>query len=377
MPPYDESTLGLGVNDPAYLDLVQKQQEALSRANQPYGMNAGQGAIAAGLGLLPALIGGLVKGKEGLNVGLQAGMGGVSMYDKTLENNFQRASENEKANAALYGAQANQVLQNELGFNRFMQQEKVRQDNRKEMKDLYPPAGMGDSGVDSDVVDASMAAALEKTTGIPADQLIGKSLDYVDRIQRNEQIAGNKKTQETVAAGEARRKKEQEMKTDEKYIEGFDWVEGKRPDAEKFKVARAVNEGGRLLLNDIRALRSSFAKYGENALTGQGAAEQQVVLKRALEHARIYNKAGASFTDLEAELSRVIENVQNVGMAKAFTNSYLFGKTPLKQLNIYEKQLKGEIKSRMRSNGYSYSPPKAAVISPAAFEQLKGASSGQ
>lgn len=180
MPPYDESTLGLGVNDPAYLDLVQKQQEALSRANQPYGMNAGQGAIAAGLGLLPALIGGLVKGKEGLNAGLQAGMGGVGLYDKTLENNFQRASENEKANAALYGAQANQVLQNELGFNKFLRQEEIKQNNRKEIKDIY-----GNGGT---TINNIMPGSLDKQTRKDVDPHLDMYQSMSQSIKAGENI---------------------------------------------------------------------------------------------------------------------------------------------------------------------------------------------
>lgn len=137
----DDSTLGLGLNNPQYQDLITKQQEAIKAANQPYGMDAGQGAIAAGLGLLPALIGGLVRGKEGLSLGAQAGMAGVSSYDNILKENFDRKSKAEAANAALYGQQAQQLAQSALQDQRFLSQEKLRQQNRIELREMFPNKG--------------------------------------------------------------------------------------------------------------------------------------------------------------------------------------------------------------------------------------------
>ncbi len=137
----DESTLGLGLNNPQYQDLITKQQEAIKAANQPYGMDAGQGAIAAGLGLLPALIGGLVRGREGLAMGAQAGLAGVGSYDNILKNNYEKRAANEAANASLYGQQANQLAQNELGLQRSLQMEELRQGNRIALKEMFPSKG--------------------------------------------------------------------------------------------------------------------------------------------------------------------------------------------------------------------------------------------
>lgn len=137
----DDSTLGLGLNNPQYQDLITKQQEAIKAANQPYGMDAGQGAIAAGLGLLPALIGGLIRGKEGLNIGAQAGLAGVGSYDNILKNNYERQSENEKANAVLYGQQAQALATQDLGLQRALQMEGIKQGNRIALKQQFPSKG--------------------------------------------------------------------------------------------------------------------------------------------------------------------------------------------------------------------------------------------
>lgn len=138
----DDSTLGLGLDNPAYQDLITKQQEAIKAANQPYGMNAGQGAIAAGLGLLPALIGGLVRGREGLAIGAQAGLAGVGSYDSILKENFERQSKAEAANADLYGQQAQQLAQSALQDQRFMAQEGLRQQNRIDLLGMRKSLGL-------------------------------------------------------------------------------------------------------------------------------------------------------------------------------------------------------------------------------------------
>lgn len=380
----DDSTLGLGLDNPAYQDLITKQQEAIKAANQPYGMNAGQGAIAAGLGLLPALIGGLVRGREGLAIGAQAGLAGVGSYDSILKENFERQSKAEAANADLYGQQAQQLAQSALQDQRFLKQEKLRQQNRIELREMFPPARGGTQGISDEPISAIERSSLAKALGVDESEIDNVTSDQAelllkakDRELRGKDQAGDAENRERMAKETERRQKEQEMRTDERSLEGYEWVDGKRPSAEEHKVARAVNEGGRLLMADFSALRNNFAKYGENAVFGKGAAEQQIILKRMLEHARIYNKAGASFTDLEAQLSRVVENVNNVGFAKAIFNSALFGKTPLKQLNAAQSQLKGEILSRMRSNKYVYTPPKQKAVSSDVFNQLKGAASGR
>lgn len=139
----DDSTLGLGLNNPQYQDLISKQQEAIKAANQPYGMDAGQGAIAAGLGLLPALIGGLVRGREGIQIGAQAGLAGVGSYDNILKENFDRKSKAEAANAALYGQQAQQLAQSALQNDRFLAQEGLRQQNRIDLLGMKKSMGLG------------------------------------------------------------------------------------------------------------------------------------------------------------------------------------------------------------------------------------------
>jgi hypothetical protein len=378
----DESTLGLGLNNPQYQDLITKQQEAIKAANQPYGMDAGQGAIAAGLGLLPALIGGLVRGREGLAMGAQAGLAGVGSYDNILKENFDRQSKAEAANAALYGQQAQQLAQSALQDQRFLSQEKLRQQNRIELKEMFPPqVGGGGSDKKDEPLIAIERSSLAKALGVSESKLENVTssqaktlLEAKDRELRQVDQARNAKGQELQEAEVKRRQKQFDVKMAGFEIPGWEYdVDKKMPTLKDYDDAMARNTGTNLITMTLGEIKKSMEAGGENPWAGIDANKQEIYLQRLAEAFRTLNKAGASLTESEQELGRVVRNAQNVGFIEAMKRSTLFGKKPIESINITIPQLNRERFIWMRDRGYN--PPVArssVTVNSSVFDKLKG-----
>jgi hypothetical protein len=84
------------------------------------------------------------------------------------------------------------------------------------------------------------------------------------------------------------------------------------------------------------------------------------------------NKAGASFTDSEMELSQIVKNAQNVGFVEAMKRSAL-GKNPLDAINAYIPQLKREALIIAKNKGYTPAPPPSkVVVDSSVFNKLSG-----
>ena len=115
--PMDTSGLGSGGTVSEIIELMRLSQQdskakalaALESSNEPFKYTPEQSVGAATIGLLPLLLGAL-GGKKGLYSGAIGGLTGVTGFDKTAKENYDKNQKRKEAEAKIYSSSSSDAL---------------------------------------------------------------------------------------------------------------------------------------------------------------------------------------------------------------------------------------------------------------------------